>query len=271
MTEDNRHIGYYSLVQYCPDHRRREVANVGVALFVPSIGYGDAKLAKEPGRAKSMFGARKVDAKLLSLASKSLRSQFVVEAKSWQSAEGMELFRRKLGNDLLLTKPEVVLVEEPSDELNSLFLDLVGEEKPRKRRRPRTEVPDLSALRQLRLEGLKIDEDVVIPIPGLGEERFEFGYRNGSYNLIDKGAFPSDPADAKQKASIFGTKGQLLHKMTEADPVHRKLIVVANFSDALSRAATEDITTILTGCNAEIVPANELPAFVDRVRKEVHV
>ena len=130
MKNEDRHIGYYSLVQYCPDHRRREVANVGVALFIPSLGFGDTKLAQEPVRAKSMFGATNVDTELLALASKAFRAQFVGASTDWQSVESMELFGKKLGNALVMTKPEVVLVEKPVDELDAIFRDLVEIEKP---------------------------------------------------------------------------------------------------------------------------------------------
>jgi hypothetical protein len=239
-------------------------------LFVPAIGYGDAQFSQSSAHPKTMFGAKNVDTELLSMASKALRAQFVDESANWKDVEAMELFGAKLGNDLLMTKPEVVVVENPAAELDSLFLDLVGTDKVGRLRRQRTEMPDLSPLKQLKMEGVKLDENVFVPIPGWGEQKFDFGFQNGSYNLIDKGAFPANLSQAKEKASTFGAKGQLLHKATENDAVHNKLIVVANFSEALSTAALDDIAIILKGCNTEIVRADELTAFVERVRQEAH-
>lgn len=47
--------GYYSIVRYCPDMSRGEFVNVGVVLFVPSIGFFDYKLALSNYRVRRFF------------------------------------------------------------------------------------------------------------------------------------------------------------------------------------------------------------------------
>lgn len=125
VNDHGHRIGYYSQLQYCPDHRRREVANVGVALFVPSLKFGEAKFSRDHGRATTIFGAAKVDEALLTMAIRSFRAHFTAKSAAWPSREQMARFGRRLGNDLVMTEPEAVVVEDAVAELEALFQELV--------------------------------------------------------------------------------------------------------------------------------------------------
>src|SRR5262245_52269084 len=57
--------GYYSIIQYCPDQARHEVANVGVVLFCPELPFLKTRMAADTHRIKEVFPGRKPDEKRL--------------------------------------------------------------------------------------------------------------------------------------------------------------------------------------------------------------
>jgi len=56
MTSKNNEIGYYSLIQYCPNEMVGEVANIGVLLFVPKTGFVDVRVTPTNQRIAHIFG-----------------------------------------------------------------------------------------------------------------------------------------------------------------------------------------------------------------------
>ena len=68
----NPQPGYYSLIQYCPDHSRLEAANVGVLLFCPPLDFLDIRLSEDSERLQRFFGKDSFDPGRVESAKKAL-------------------------------------------------------------------------------------------------------------------------------------------------------------------------------------------------------
>lgn len=122
--------GYYSLVQYCPDHGRAEKVNVGIILVVPEEKFLEAKFTPlgDP-RARRTFGLN--DDQVLSLhdAKKALSSRLAVEKSELCELVGFHKFASTRGNDLVLTAPRSVMLDS-KDEIEFMYTALVADCNP---------------------------------------------------------------------------------------------------------------------------------------------
>jgi hypothetical protein len=158
-----RQQGYYSLVQYCPDPARAEVANVGVLLFSPGHNYIDVRLSKSVRHVRSVFKGLDLDAKQIDYAKRAIKDRVAHQKKEIQTLDDLKRFISLRFNTVLLTSPRSIAVEEPQRQLDSLFEELVGPESQR-RNMPRP-YPELEVFfRQSEIAPhVEFDKEIVIP------------------------------------------------------------------------------------------------------------
>jgi len=118
--------GYYCLIQYCPDRMRLEAANIGVLLFCPARNYLQARIAPTNRRINQFFGAEAGDVKQISAMKKILEHRLKAESQVIRDVEGLQRFAELLANEIVITEPRTMLVEEPEVELSQLYEQLVG-------------------------------------------------------------------------------------------------------------------------------------------------
>lgn len=158
-----RQQGYYSLVQYCPDPARAEVANLGVLLFSPGHDYIEVRLSKSVQHVKSVFKGRDLDTDQIRQATRALSNRVAHEKISFTTIDDLKHFISLRFNTVLLTAPRSIAVEEPHRQLESLFQELVGPE-PQRRNMPRP-YPELEVFfRQPEIAPhVEFDKEIVIP------------------------------------------------------------------------------------------------------------
>lgn len=123
--------GYYSCVQYCPDHGRAECANVGVILLVPSLGYIGGVDDPTNARPKRFFGDQKIDWTHFDTAKKATFTRIVVDKNYFRTLSDLERFVNTRANDFILTQPRACRVDKaPFLVLSDLFDALVREKTP---------------------------------------------------------------------------------------------------------------------------------------------
>jgi hypothetical protein len=123
-----RATGYYCIVQFTPDRRRAEGANIGVLLFSPEHHFLDVRLASSNRRIRRFFGTpRGFDEERVSAIRLSLKGRLQVEAEYIRSLEDLEHFVNTRANHLVLTPPRSVIITEPACDLARLFEELVSE------------------------------------------------------------------------------------------------------------------------------------------------
>src|SRR6187455_2612736 len=154
--------GFFSVIQFCPDLDRGECANVGVVLAVPKLGYLGVRFSEDNEAPKQRFSKEAFDDARLSLAKRAMEGRIRAEGVAWVAPEDLIQFGKKEGNNMLLSAPRTILVDNCEAELEELYHRLVHVD-ARTRRRPRK--PDLRRVFEEKLLGVPIQRDLTVDIP----------------------------------------------------------------------------------------------------------
>jgi hypothetical protein len=229
MNASTPTTGYYSVIQYCPDHSRMEAANVGVLLFVPALGYVRARMSSNNDRIRHFFGDEAGDNQQIKRIKEFLERRIAVEAPALTEYSKVERFVRLFANELVFTDLRPVRVENADTELVQLYNDLVApriqKEAPRplglmRSVRARFGAPDIEA---------KLRRDLTVQVPIMGIDfKVDYGFLNGRMNLVQVKEFTqSKENDLFKEACRTAATGRLISLHPDKDNVHQKLIVIA--------------------------------------------
>ena len=120
--------GYYSIVQYCPDLGRKESANVGVILLVPSLNYINGVEDPSNARAKKFFGDSITNWELFNAGKNAIFNRIVKDKNYFRTVDDLDRFANTRGNSFILTEPRSCRIDKaPFLVLSELFDDLVKE------------------------------------------------------------------------------------------------------------------------------------------------
>ncbi len=259
--------GFFSVVQFCPDFDRGECANVGVVLVVPELGFLGVRLSEDNEGPKQRFGRDAYDDGRLSFAKKALEGRVQNEGKDWTSSENLLKFGKKEGNNLLLSPPRVILVEDADAELEELFQRLVHVDPHTRRRQAK---PDLRTIFEPKLFGVPLLRNLAVEVPEYGTLEIPYAYQNGVLNLVRPEGFPVDPQSATAKANDLAVKGHLLSRHPGPEGKPRKLIIVGGFDATAPEDLKHRIEFVLKEHDARLVREDRLEAFVEEVRRQAH-
>ena len=269
--------GYYSLVQFCPDHSRMEAANVGVVLFCPELSFIEARTSSGNDRPRKFFGSHNIDPKFLDWAKKGLEERIRVESDSFKTIRDLEHFVNTRGNELVLTTPRPVKVFEPQKDMGRLFEELVGGRK-RKVAEKRYEVQELDlTFKKLHAEGrAKLNWDIEISEVNTNI-MVPYAYKNGIWNLVKPQTFGTKKiSTSRNMAMKLSVEGHLIRKYSPEDQ-KRELIVVPSFgSGALESGMKKEeevrssVSAILEEYEIQTINAHDIPDFIRRIEEEAH-
>jgi hypothetical protein len=258
--------GYYSIIQFCPDRAKFEVANVGLILFAPEINYLDVKVSHSNGKIHHFFGRNNFDVGRLNFLKESIQNRLrVTEKGNIISLDALEKFINTRANEIVLTSPRPVKIEDPQKELESLFDELVGGRA--KKQKSRILFPGLDKIFKTRLHD-KMQFNQPVKVPGL--ERvldIPYAYRNGKLNLIRPQEFGPQGVDTGLR---LAAEGKLIQG-ARVDGIERKLIVLPKIEKL---AYVEDMRSSLTGLFREFsvrtVWEDEIDRFAQEVEQQAH-
>ena len=259
--------GYYSLIQYCPDRGRAEAVNVGVALFCPDHRFLDARVATATARAARLFGRESFDLRRLKAAMHAIASRLRHDRDDFRKLEDLEQFIATRANELLLTPPRPMKVEDPEHELNELFEDLVGGQAHRHKARDPVFLELDHALRSPSLSH-RVRFDERIPIPILGKTlRIPYAYQNGELNLVKPHSFSSDEGHAINTAVQLAIDGDLLHRYPDPEASRQRLVVIPHFPQAIN-GAEQRISDLFDKYQVRLVPESSIPQLVAEIEQQ---
>jgi len=263
------HKGYYSLIQYCPDYSRLEVANIGVVLFCPELRFLKARMVRGNDRVRRIFHGREIDLPQIEGAKMAIAERFETAQSDITTLDDLKQFIASRGNDILLTPPRPVKVVEPDADLNRLFGELVGGRSRSLRERGQAEIPELDQLLRQRKVAGKIQFNVPVTLPIVGRRlEFPYAYRNGLLNLIRPKRFPAHEGSALNSAYTLAVDGDLLSRHPEGG-IKRQLIVVSAFEDPQSGLSMK-IHNLLDEFGVRDVPVTGLAHFIAEIEREAH-
>jgi hypothetical protein len=221
--------GYYSLIQYCPDLGRLEVANIGVLLFCPDRQFLHALTTKGNTRIVHFFGSKGHDWKRINSFKKGLEQRLERERSSMKTLADLQKFVDQRANLLQITPPRFMKVIDPQADLNNLYHELIGETTTKMKAKT------LSKFLAEHLAGpslaRKLRTDIEVEVPAFGRfVEFPFGYQNGRFNLIKPVGFEaSEPERSLATACKYAVEGQSLYKHRHPKLGDLQLVVVGQF------------------------------------------
>lgn len=208
--------GWYSLIQYCPDTSRAEVANVGLVLLCPGAHYLDAKMASGNDSVRRIFRTSGDDLDDINEAKAAFKRRIEAERSRSLTLECFKQFQASRGNDLILTEPRATRVDTPDETLQELFDDLVGGRAMGDAIHRERGFSARSGVRSLferdEFEGL-IEERVQVPVPNLPRPfRADYKFENGKPNLVTIPSVRRDVDDTVSRAIKGILSADLLQK-----------------------------------------------------------
>lgn len=260
--------GYYCLVQYCPDLSRLEAANIGVLLFCPERHFLKVRTARNTQRIRHFFGREGHDWARIKSFQIGIEERLAVENSNILTLQNLERFIGLLANKIQISPPRPMRVTDPEKDLNQLFEELVVV----KNERGEDERVDVKKILSDRFSdaGLdpKIRKDIPVTVPVFNREiRVPFGFRNGTFNLIQPVRFQSKETDQTFKTACrYAVEGRSLYENPDPKLGKLRLVVVGGFR---SKGADTQISVnrILKEYNVQLFPTHELDRLIDEIRR----
>ena len=179
-------IGYYSLIQYCPDLSRLEAANIGVVLFCPGREFLRAKIAQGNDRIRRFFGSEDNDWTQINAIKNAIANRLEVTGKDFKRLDDLTTFISTRANEVQLTAPRPMKVSQPEKDLDELFEELVGgrSRQPLKYSAPPVEKALERTFHESGVEEF-VKRDVTVTVPAFRKSlTVPFGFQNRRFNLI---------------------------------------------------------------------------------------
>ena len=256
--------GFYSLIQYVPDGERAEGANVGVLVFCPESDERIVAVASSrPPHVRDLCRQHSPDEQELEHLVRSLERRLRSDAPS-DLPSLIKALGREAGKLRAIT-PRAVPVTDPHATAQDLCRRLVGEVPHRER--TLATIAEIEALRSEPGMADIIRTGVSVPIAGK-TLRASYEWTNGKPNVVVHTRLRDDRT-AADAACEWGGKGHLLLERP-ADKISRKLAVVTRIDPQVSDQIRREIGGIFQEFKVDWIPSEDLPAYVDRIRREAH-
>ncbi len=257
--------GYYALIQFSDRPERFEFVNIGLALWYPAKDAFVVRFSDNLRRAERLFGrlASNNQSSYDDMKS-SFEHRLCIEFKNLRSIELLNKFADLRANKIRLLRFQPILIESLEDDFNDLFEDLVGDA----RRRPRKQQIRTALRHRMEKAGVShyLEKPRPVELPQGVRVSAQYGYQNGSYNLIDGVRLGGNPDVAVREASKRAIEGQWLIKHSRFSGAPKKLIVVADASeikDNLYRA----IDDLMREKEVRLYRLDEISSLVEDIRE----
>ena len=264
------HRAFYSLVQYCPDLSRLEVANVGVVVFCPELNFLGSEMTQDHTRINQMFGRGQRDLKRLRVVKAGLKEKFASTDPQSLSLELLNQWAALHVNTIRMSPFMPCRVSsDPRLDIQKLFNELVepatvsvSVNKPaalRETLKERFSAPELSK---------RIRRKIKVKIPIWDrEEEIPYGYQNGRMNLITPVVFPKTKPALENHVAKYAVEGESLYQHEGAELGPMQLLVVGQF-DGDDQAAASLARRIFDQHKVRLFQRTELQKLSDEITKQ---
>jgi len=271
--------GYYSLLQYCPDVSRAEVANVGVLLFVPESGFVDLKVSRKNERIKNIFGRDTVDVLILNSGKRALVNRVKRFREEGVDLEKIEEFIATRANELLFSPLRPTKVEHPVNNLNALYRTLVslrgelphmGEKRPRLKQEPLIKDLDTFFRKRRTYKRVYLNKKISLPDFGLNIKA-PYAYENGVLNLIKTVSFGNQEKKALDEAWKWAAQGGIIRSHGSDNGNESQLVVVSKRFPTSGNGLKKHISRIFKEYQTRLVTGPEIPEFLKEIERDLKV
>lgn len=260
--------GHYSLIQFCPNAARLEVANIGVALFCAEMEFLGVKLSGDHRRITQMFGRGDRDLARLRTSKEALEEQLLDSKRMIRTIEDLDRLASLHVNQIRMTSfMPCRVTPAPNEDLSRLFDELVGS----KAIPPSGDKKLFPALESLftRLEAQgRAELNYSMKLPVFGQEfTVPFAYRNGVLNLVKPKFFNQK---APQHALDLAIRGDLINKYGVGDATNPRLIVVSKFRADCDPNFMLHVDEVFKEYRVKHVRQSEIEEFANSVEAEAY-
>jgi hypothetical protein len=260
--------GHYSLIQFCPDAARLEVANIGVALFCAEQDFFGVRLSNEQRRITQMFGRGDRDLARLRTSREALEERLLDSKRAIRNIEDLDKLASLQVNQIRMTKfMPCRVTPAPNEDLSRLFDELVGTtlSPPSKDKKLFPTLESLFA--RLESEG-RAELNYSTKLPVFGQEfKVPFAYRNGVLNLVKPKSFSQK---APQHALDLAIRGDLINKHGVEDATSPRLVVVSKFRPDCDPDFISHVDEVFKEYRVKHVRQSEIDQFANLVESEAH-
>jgi hypothetical protein len=261
---------FYSLVQYVPDSGRAEGANAGVALFVPSAKWIDIRSSQTLERVRKFFAPGRPQLQRIELALEALKNRIALARDEFKDESDFAHFIAARADAVRLSAPRLIMVSDPSNDLNSLFNELVGDHDAvqRNTRNIASLPPRLAEVFGRLVVEKRAWRPRSIIVPTI-RRRFpvSMAYQNGVINYVRAESLARG-GGLESRLERLGFNGQLIHQH-KIDDMPGKLIVLSS-----DRSADPEMErwfqTALEEFSVRFVPSNKADEFAAEVEQTAH-
>jgi hypothetical protein len=261
--------GHYSLIQFCPDATRLEVANIGVALFCAEREFFGVKLSNEHRRITQMFGRGNRDLARLRTNKEALEERLLDSKRAIRNIEDLDKLASLQVNQIRMTTfMPCRVTPAPNEDLLRLFDELVGTTLCQPSRDKKL-FPTLESLfTRLEYEG-RAELNYSTKLPVFGQEfKVPFAYRNGVLNLVKPKYFSQK---TPQHALDLAIRGDLINKHGVEDATSTLLVVVSKFRPDCDPDFILHVDEVFNEYRVKHVRQSEIDEFAKIVESEAHV
>lgn len=264
---------FYSLVQYCPDLSRLEVANIGVVVFCEELDFLGTRMTQNHTRINQMFGRGQRDLKRLKTVKAGLQEKLSSKSGNLRTLEHLNQLAALHVNTIRMSKFMPCRVsEDPSADVQRLFKELVEDETDAK---PLSKKEALHKDLETRFSKPEIEirlrRKISVHIPVLDrKEEIPFGYQNGRFNLIAPVVFPRGKSALEDRSAKYAVEGKSLFDTPNDQFGALQLLVVGHF-DQGSDGGIEAATRILSSHDVRLVSSKDLSKLEHEIVTQGHV
>jgi hypothetical protein len=265
---------FYSVVQYCPDRFRSEAVNVGLVLLCLEPHHVRVKMTSNHDRVRKLFGIGKPDLKNLQLSTQGLASRIETSVAEFQTAEDLAAFAASRANDLRLTEPRLVKVDDIDADFERLFADLVYRDSTTAmlaKESPATLLPpELSEVFYRLQKEQRIWDPKPIKVPVLGRKLdVPYAYRNGVINLVQPQVF-AGAKRAEAQAATLAINGNLISRHLIDGEQHKLIVISTQEDEKQAREIDEHIAPLFREYQVRLVRPQDAEDFASEVEKSAH-
>jgi len=199
-----KEIGYYSLIQYCPDITIGEVATIGVLLFVPDSGFVDVRVTPTNQRAAHIFGGGIHKYDRLQRYKEGLRGWVEADSRKFRTLEQAKSFLAVSANSITFTPIRAIVCQDGAEKMieclfTKFFPDDVTPQSEKSQRGPylpKTRI--FKALRTRYGNGIGSKLALLPELEVVGPERRvqpDFAFQNKHFNVVFSKSFNADRYD----------------------------------------------------------------------------
>ena len=258
--------GYFCLIQFCPDLGRLEVANVGVLVFCPKLGFLRAKVESSNSRIIRFFGKENHDWKQINSFKNGIVNRIENEPRTIRSLEDLKGFIDSRANLIQISEPRPMTIFDPSKDLDELFSEFLGTT-DRKGSGRSLKKQFWESVQSAGVER-KIATDITVRVPVMNRDvQIPFGYQDSRFNLITPVRFESKNIEQSfRTACKYGVEGRSLYENRNSNLGDLQLIVLAKFRND-DQETIETVRRVFDDGHVKLYKSTEVPDLLDEIRR----